>query len=172
MKLSLLRRNSTSSPPPSPGTSPKTTPRASPSLAKWEEKLQQEASPSAGGASPNYRLPSPRTFIYPPPPPDLVVGDLRLPSPTASPRTGGGGAPHAASDRSPPDQPPKCSPRWVADRADAETQLLRAQAQVHAIAYVPATTTIMKLTSTTTTKFGSSLSQHNTTHQMKQQMEE
>ncbi|ELR16077.1 uncharacterized protein ACA1_224570 [Acanthamoeba castellanii str. Neff] len=48
MKLSLLRRNS-STPPPSPVTSPKTTPRTPTSggttgLGKWEDQLQQQSS--------------------------------------------------------------------------------------------------------------------------------
>jgi hypothetical protein len=78
-------------------------------------------------------LPSPRTFIYPQPPADMVGGGgggvelgggggggaaRVLPSPTASPR----------------DRP--CSPRWVPDKANPDEQLLRAHAQAQAMAYV------------------------------------
>ena len=133
MKLSLLRRNS-STPPPSPVTSPKTTPRSptggsTTGLAKWEDQLQQQSASPNPTPSVSSLLPSPRTFIYPQPPPDMVGGvELGggggegaarvLPSPTASPR----------------DRP--CSPRWVPDKANPDEQLLRAHAQAQAMAYV------------------------------------
>jgi hypothetical protein len=98
-------------------------------------------------------LPSPRTFIYPQPPPDMVGVELGgggaarvLPSPTASPR----------------DRP--CSPRWVPDKANPDEQLLRAHAQAQAIAYVRRHSLVHTHARTHTHTHTTDRTQHDTRH--------